>query len=161
VAGGLELGEIEVTAPDRVFEAVEMETAVSATFTQNNQPLITLVGLTQSPVSDPSASSGQVLQSPISLLWRAETEMPTSYRVFIHLVDGDGQILAQADGEPANWSRPTTGWVPGEYIFDDHTLTLPPNLPADANLRIGLYDPTTNQRLQTETGDFVTVPFRP
>ncbi len=152
VADGLMLGEIEVTAPDRVFEAVEMETAVNATFTHNNQPLITLVGLTQSPVSN--------LQLPISLLWRAEAETSTSYRVFIHVVDGDGQILAQADGEPANWTRPTTGWVPGEYILDSHTLTLPPDLPDDAGLRIGLYNPTTNRRLATGTEDFVTIPLQ-
>ncbi len=149
VADELVLGEIDITAPERMFEAVEMDTAVSTTFSQDNQPLITLVGLTQSPVSN--------LQSPLTLLWRAEAEMPTSYRVFIHLVDANGQILAQTDGEPANWSRPTTGWVPGEYILDDHTLTLPPDLPAGASLRVGLYNPVTNQRLQTDSGDFVTL----
>jgi hypothetical protein len=151
VVDGLVLGEVDITAPKRVFEAVAMETAVNATFSQNNQPLITLVGHTQSQVSN--------LQSPISLLWRAEAEMPTSYRVFIHLVDADGQILAQADGEPASWSRPTTGWVPGEYILDEHTLTLPPDLPPNASLRLGLYDPATGQRLPTEDGEFVVVPL--
>ncbi|MCA9945717.1 MAG: hypothetical protein KC449_19680, partial [Anaerolineales bacterium] len=151
MADGLVLGEIDITAPERLFEVVEMETAVSATFSQNNQPLITLVGLTQSPISN--------LQSPLTLLWHAEAEMPTSYRVFVHLVDGAGQILAQADGEPANWTRPTTGWVPGEYILDEHTLTLPADLPLDASLRIGLYDPATNQRLQTQQGEFVVVPL--
>ncbi|MEZ4591758.1 MAG: hypothetical protein R3D55_11555 [Chloroflexota bacterium] len=151
MADGIVLGQIDITAPERVFEAVGMETAVNVTFSQTNQPLITLVGLTQSPISN--------LQSPISLLWRAEAETPTSYRVFIHLVNADGQILAQADGEPANWSRPTTGWVPGEYILDAHTLTLPPDLPPDARLRIGLYDPATGQRLQTEDGEFVVVPL--
>ena len=149
VADGVVLGEVGITAPERLFEAVEMETAVAATFFQNNQPLITLVGLTQSSIT--------TLQLPLSLLWRSEAEMPTSYRVFIHLVDADSQILAQADGEPVNWSRPTTGWVAGEYILDRHTLALPPDLPAGASLRIGLYDPATNQRLQTETGEFITV----
>ncbi|MCB8929437.1 MAG: hypothetical protein H6652_27850, partial [Ardenticatenaceae bacterium] len=95
----------------------------------------------------------------LPLLWRAESEMPTSYRVFIHLVNADGQIVAQADGEPANWSRPTTGWVPGEYILDAHTLSLPPDLPPNASLRIGLYDPATGQRLQTEGGEFFIVPL--
>ena len=149
VADGLVLGQIEIAAPERVFEAVGMETAVSAIFSQNNQPLITLIGLTQLPVT--------TSQLPISLLWRAEAEMPTSYRVFIHLVDANGQILAQADGEPASWSRPTTGWMPGEYILDHHTLTLPPDLAANVSLRIGLYDPATGQRLQTPTGEYVTL----
>ena len=150
-ADGLVLDEIDITAPEREFEAVEMETAVSQTFSQNDTPLITLMGLTQSPISN--------LQLPISLLWRAEAEMSTSYRVFIHLVNADGQILAQADGEPASWSRPTTGWVPGEYILDEHGLTLPPTLPPNASLRIGLYNPATGQRLPTEDGEFVVVPL--
>ena len=128
-----------------------MGTAVAQTFSQTDQPLITLTGLTQLPITNN--------QLPLTLLWRAAAEMPTSYRVFIHLVNADGQILAQADGEPANWSRPTTGWVPGEYILDAHALTLPPELPPDASLRIGLYDPATGQRLQTEEGEFVTLPF--
>ena len=151
VADGLTLEEIAVAAPERIFEPVEIETAVTTTFSQNNQPLITLAGYTQSPASNS--------QLPITLLWRAEAEVATSYRVFIHLVDGDGQILAQADGEPANWSRPTTGWVPGEYILDTHDLTLPPDLPDNVSLRLGLYDPATNQRLQTAAGEFMTLPL--
>ena len=100
------------------------------------------------------------LQSPISLLWQANAETPTSYRVFIHLVDQDGQIVAQADGEPANWSRPTSGWAPGEYISDSHTLSLPTDLAPNLTLRIGLYNPATGQRLATPSGgDFVVVPL--
>jgi hypothetical protein len=151
VADGIVLGQIDITAPERVFEAVGMETAVNQTFSRDGQPLISLAGLTQLPITNN--------QLPLSLLWRAEAEMPTSYRVFIHLVNADGQLLAQADGEPANWSRPTTGWVPGEYILDAHSLTLPPNLPPNASLRIGLYDPATGERLQTEVGEFVVVPL--
>ena len=52
VADGLVLREIDITAPERVFEEVEMETAVNATFSQNNQPLITLAGLTQLPITN-------------------------------------------------------------------------------------------------------------
>ncbi|MGC9336007.1 MAG: hypothetical protein ACP5JJ_17830, partial [Anaerolineae bacterium] len=29
------------------------------------------------------------------------------------------------DGIPSDWSRPTTGWLPGEYIIDLHSLTVP------------------------------------
>ncbi|MBK8904656.1 MAG: hypothetical protein IPM53_25985 [Anaerolineaceae bacterium] len=151
VADGLVLGKIDITAPERVFEAVGMETAVNQTFSRDGQPLISLAGLTQLPITNN--------QLPLTLLWRAEAEVPTSYRVFIHLVNADGQILAQADGEPANWTRPTTGWVPGEYIPDTHTLTLPPDLPPNASLRLGLYDPATGQRLPTAGGEYVTLPL--
>ncbi|MCA9947923.1 MAG: hypothetical protein KC449_30785, partial [Anaerolineales bacterium] len=36
VADGLALGQIDITAPERVFEAVEMETAVDQTFSQDS-----------------------------------------------------------------------------------------------------------------------------
>jgi hypothetical protein len=91
-------------------------------------------------------------------LWQANAQFPANYRVFIHLVDESGQIIAQTDGEPANWSRPTSGWATSEYILDEHLLALPDNLPnIPLSLRIGLYDPATGQRLLTPTGDFATI----
>jgi hypothetical protein len=97
----------------------------------------------------------------LTLLWRAEAEMETAYRVFVHLVDGNGRLLAQSDAEPVNWTRPTPGWAPGEYLVDPHTLADLSSILGDAprplTLRIGLYDPDTNQRLNTPTGDAFTL----
>ena len=148
------LGELAIEAPERVFVQPAVETSLNTPFLNpdTNQPLATLIGLTVSNLQSPNLL--------ISLLWRANAETPTSYRVFIHLVDQDGQIIAQADGEPANWSRPTSGWAPGEYISDSHTLPLPTDLPPNLTLRIGLYNPATGQRLATPSGgDFVVVPL--
>jgi len=74
-------------------------------------------------------------------------------------VDEAGNILAQSDAVPAGWTRPTTGWLPGEYILDVHTLTLPPELPpGQLAFRVGLYDPVTGERLHTGDGaDVVTI----
>jgi len=154
VLEGVELGELAVTAPERVFEMPMVETAVSThiPFTDpSHTTLTTLAGYTI-----------YNLQSPISLelVWQANAEIPTRYRVFVHLVDENGSLITQSDGEPANWSRPTTGWAAGEYITDPHQLTLPVDLPTGPlTLRVGLYDPESGQRLQTPTGDFVTIPL--
>ena len=60
--------------------------------------------------------------------------------------------MAQSDGIPANWTRPTTGWLPGEYITDAHTLTIPPDAPAgDYILYAGLYVPD-GERVTTPDG---------
>ena len=84
--------------------------------------------------------------------------MTTSYRVFIHLIDENGNILGQVDGEPANWTRPTTGWAVGEYIIDEHQLTIPTEVPSETlSLRVGLYNVGTGERLQTDMADFVTI----
>jgi hypothetical protein len=69
--------------------------------------------------------------------------------VFIHLVTTDGQIIAQADGQPALWTQPTSTWQPNEIIIDRHGLWLPPNTSAgNYHLLIGLYHPETGERLR-------------
>jgi hypothetical protein len=66
----------------------------------------------------------------------------------LHLLGPQGQIVSQSDGIPAGWSRPTTGWVAGEYIIDEHTLAIPPDGPVGAyTLVTGLYDPGSGTRL--------------
>ena len=99
-----------------------------------------------SPIADPQSSIS------ITLVWRAEAETHSSYHVFLHLIGPDLALVAQSDGIPANWTRPTTGWLPGEYVTDTHTLTIPPDLPAgDYTLSAGLYLPG-GERLTTPDG---------
>lgn len=135
------VGEVQVNAPERSFEIVAMETAVGETYGD----AATLLGL------NANRETGEV-----TLVWQAENETQTSYRVFVHLLTADDAILSQSDGEPVQWSRPTTGWLPGEILQDTHKLSFPDS-PDGLRLRIGLYDPQTGQRLPTETGDSVTV----
>jgi hypothetical protein len=139
----IELGMLSVTAPERLFSQPPFETAVGANFGDQ----IELVGYTLE-------TAGESLSA--TLIWQALAEMPTSYRVFVHLVNESGQIVAQADGEPAAWTRPTTGWAAGEYIVDRYVLPQPENGEGETVvLRVGLYDPDTGLRLMTGTAEFV------
>ena len=64
--------------------------------------------------------------------------MDVSYTVFVHLLEPAGQVLAQDNSEPA---RPTSGWVPGEYVTDPHDIPLPLELPpGDYVVEVGMYD---------------------
>jgi hypothetical protein len=85
----------------------------------------------------------------ISLIWRSVVDsIPTSYAVFLHLVDEQGQILAQGDGLPAGGFRPTTSWRQDEVIVDEHTIQVPAGLgPGTYDLWVGFFDPETNERL--------------
>lgn len=130
-----------MNAPERSFEAGEMETAVGESFGE----VATLLGINTNP------ETGEV-----TLIWQADNETPTSYRVFVHQLDANDAILSQSDGEPVSWSRPTTGWLPGEILQDAHQLTLD-QAEDTLRLRVGLYDPGTGQRLATESGDSVTI----
>ncbi len=135
------VGAVQVSAPPRNFEPIEVETAVGETVGE----IATLVGLSLNPDN-----------SELTLVWQSEGETAVSYHVFVHLLGPEGEILSQSDGEPANWSRPTTGWLPGEILTDRHHLTFPDGA---VSLRLGLYDPTTGQRLPTNNGDALTIPL--
>ena len=45
------------------------------------------------------------------------------------LVDGTGQVVAQDDRVPVNFTYPTTAWVPGERVIDVYDLPLPAGTP--------------------------------
>ena len=151
---GISLGDLFVDAPERLFEQPESDNVLEARFGEE----AALVGYS---VDDggPLAGEGQDSVSVV-LIWQGLAEMPVGYRVFVHLVDAEGDIVAQSDAEPAGWSRPTTGWAAGEYVVDEHLLALPEErAPGELLLRVGLYDAATGRRLQSEGADHVLIPF--
>lgn len=125
-----------------------------ATFAGLDGETITLHEFTVWPAD---AQAGDVVGA--RLLWSADATPGRAYKVFLHLLDGTGQVIAQRDAEPGGGARPTTGWVAGEVVTDNHGLLLPPDLPpGDYTLRLGLYDaldPT--RRLATGDGDGLTL----
>ena len=85
---------------------------------------------------------GQPLQ--VTLLWQTTGRPSANYTAFVHLLDADGNLVAQADqslGESTtfvNGTRPTT----------ELTLWLPDTLtPGTLTLTTGLYDSSTGLRL--------------
>lgn len=99
----------------------------------------------------PRIEAGAAL--PVELRWQTASALATDYHVFIHLEDGEGQIIAQADGQPGQWTRPTTTWEVGQVIIDRHGLWLPPDIPPGPYiLRVGLYQPATGERLHLPNG---------
>ena len=83
----------------------------------------------------------------VTLTWAAQAVPPQDYTVFVHLVDGEGELLAQDDAPPNAGRYPTSWWLPGDVIRDPHTLPLPGTPTAGWELRVGLYDPATGARL--------------
>jgi hypothetical protein len=84
----------------------------------------------------------------VTVYWQAQREIVGDYKAFVHLLDAAGRLVAGSDAVPANWTRPTTGWIAGEYITDPHTLKIPANLaPGDYGLEVGLYEADSGVRL--------------
>jgi uncharacterized membrane protein len=89
----------------------------------------------------------------LTLHWQALTSTDRPYTVFVHLLDEAGNVKGYGDSEPGGGAYPTTGWLPGEYLADQHMLTLAPDAPAGSyRLAVGLYDPVTGERLKTPDG---------
>lgn len=85
---------------------------------------------------------------PLTLIWQAQGRIDQSYKVFVHLVDDKGQLVAQRDSEPGGGSKPTTAWAVGETITDRVGVLLPADTPpGEYQLRVGMYDPATMERL--------------
>jgi hypothetical protein len=56
------------------------------------------------------------------LYWRCLERMENDYTVFVHLLDDEGNILAQGDSPPVQTHYPTTMWAVGEMVRDEHPL---------------------------------------
>lgn len=88
----------------------------------------------------------------LTLYWKALNETDNSYHVFTHVVDEEGHLVAQHDGIPSGGAHPTSIWIRGEIIEDQHVLPmeLPPG---HYTILVGLYDPRTMERLKVDASE--------
>jgi Dolichyl-phosphate-mannose-protein mannosyltransferase len=101
----------------------------------NFDTVIQLVGLSQT-----STATG----TTVILWWQASGPVEQGFTAFVHIMDANGQPVAQDDSIPDQGRSPTFIWQPGDGIKDVHRV--PAALPADGWLEIGLYDTTTHDR---------------
>jgi len=82
----------------------------------------------------------------LTLYWQADVPITDNYSIFIHLLDGAGNRLAQADGVPYDGLYPPAHWLPQQIITDARPL---PPVPDDtvAAIAIGLYNLDSGERL--------------
>ncbi len=137
------LGQVTIKSRPRVMNPPPVPNTLEAVFEQK----IRLLGY---DLQRDVAQRGVRL----TLYWRALAAMDTSYAVFVHLLDGNNNVILSADGIPGSGEFPTSGWIENEYIADIHAFTLPPDLPDEGfPIEIGWYDPATGKRLKMPDGD--------
>ncbi|MCL4489694.1 MAG: glycosyltransferase family 39 protein [Chloroflexi bacterium] len=84
----------------------------------------------------------------LSLNWRADRSPTGRYKVFVHLLDSDGRVVAQRDGEPVGDTRITTSWRAGEAVEDHYGVLIPAQLPAgEYRIEVGMYRADNGARL--------------
>jgi len=89
---------------------------------------------------------------PVVLYWQSTEVVADDLSVFLHLLNGSGELVWQDDGAAAHGARPTWSWEAGEVIVDPHTLALAPGLPEGNYLLVaGLYNWQNGERLPVFT----------
>jgi hypothetical protein len=127
---------IEVETTERVFSPPEVQHRVEA---GNLGGKALLYGY---DLSADLLRPGDTLY--LTLHWQALAPMETPYTVFTHLLDENNQVRGQMDGQPQGGARPTTGWVPLEYVRDEYQLEVHGDAPpGDYLIEVGMYDAST------------------
>jgi mannosyltransferase len=89
---------------------------------------------------------------PLTLFWTTDATLLERYKVFVHLVDEAGTLVAQTDMEPHTGFRPTTTWEIGETIIDRYGVALPSDLTTGHySLYVGMYG-FAGERLRISVG---------
>jgi len=139
------LGEPVVAGEVAVKDTIQTEPGtISHPATANFDGQIELLGY------DTARQPGKLA---VTLYWRTLQPPAEDYAVFVHLLDPQGPIVAQHDGQPQNGAYPTSVWDIGEVVADEHVLDLPADLPPGSyRLRVGWYLPATGDRLPVVGG---------
>ncbi len=151
-----ELGQIRIQARKLTTAAPEPRVATDASL----ERLGRLVGY---DLANTRVAPGDALD--LTLHWQPTETTGERLTVFVHLLDEQGMIVGQSDGEPAGGSRPTSSWLPDEFIADRRSVRVQDDaLLGSATLLVGLYDPATGQRVSwidaegQITGDALRLP---
>lgn len=93
-----------------------------------------------------------VNQLTLDLYWKAIGQVDRPYVVFNHVLNDQGQIIAQQDSRPQNGQPLMTCWQPNELFADQHVIPIDlQTLSGNLNLELGLYDAVTGQRVPVES----------
>lgn len=86
----------------------------------------------------------------LDLHWYVQSPpMQPDIRVFVHALDGEGNLVTQADAPPLSGDYPPNLWLSGQHLKDQYLLV---NDPAIQNLLVGMYLPD-GTRLPMATGE--------
>jgi 4-amino-4-deoxy-L-arabinose transferase-like glycosyltransferase len=91
----------------------------------------------------------------VTLYWSADGQPAEDYTVFVHLLEETTlEPLAQHDGPPRYGRYPTSAWLAGDLVPDEHVLETPA-LAAGQRVRlvVGMYQADTLERLQVAGPD--------
>ncbi len=81
------------------------------------------------------------------LHWHARQAPRVDTKYFVHLLDQDGNVVAQRDGVHVDYTRPSSQWKADEMISDLIELPLWNLTPGEYRIAVGLTNPDTGERI--------------
>jgi len=110
--------------------------------------------LTGHTLPDRTYRGGDIV--PLTLCWETITTPKQRYKVFIHLLNASGALVAQTDAEPGGGHNPTTLWQPDRHITDRYGVLLPRDITAgNYTLVVGMYDFAGERLPIVESGQLI------
>jgi len=89
----------------------------------------------------------------ITMYWQSLQPITENYRIYLKLVDGDGQVWRENDSNPIFGFFLTSQWEEGVILRDKHGLEVPPDAPPGVYyVGIGLFDPELGKGLEPAVG---------
>ncbi len=131
------LGEVTITATERLFAPPPMQTVTDNPFGHD----LRLIGY--------DLEETAVRTYTLRLAWQAQAPPAEDYTVFVHVLTPDGVCCVwQQDVMPRQNQYPTSRWLAGEVVIDSYNITLPAETAGGVYpLEIGLYLVETGLRL--------------
>ncbi len=86
----------------------------------------------------------------VFLYWQPLQQTDTEHVAFVHVLDKNGTYVTGDDHVPLNHNASTTAWLPDSLLRDPFYVNLPPG---NYQVIVGMYDSTTQTRLEIEGGD--------
>jgi hypothetical protein len=104
------------------------------------------IALLDSAVNGTVTAGGQL---EVETTWQGLEQIDEDYTIFLQVLSENDQIIGQLDVKPAQGTRPTNLWEPGERLTDNYTIPLSMGVSVDQSYRliIGFYRLSDFQRL--------------
>lgn len=125
-------GEVTLSSVDAVFEDA--------------------IGLESAGTDREHYEAGDVMR--VQMVWQTTAPVEDAFKVFVHVVDMQGNLWAQYDSEPGSGLLPMPVWRPHQPVVDRFAISLPPDMPSgEYMLLAGIYHPEGGWRLRVTEAD--------
>jgi len=86
----------------------------------------------------------------VSFLWQVNEPPPEDVTIFVHVLDVNGQLIAQADGDPLAGSYPFSQWPKDLIVRDVRSIDVQTS---GLSVQVGVYSRASGERLKATSSE--------